>query len=282
MSLLCIVAAAWIDAHAHLEPGDLAAAAAAAAASDAAQIVLLTPPDTFDDPARIDEDAFIRAIRPFAGKLVIAAGGSTLNAMIQKDASAAEFRARAEQLLQLGAAGFGELTVEHFAGGTPYQSAPPDHPLLFLLAEIAGRTGAPIVLHMEALRENIGRFEKLLDHDPRAQIVWAHAGADNTGYRTPDLCRRLLKSHRNLSMEIKVDPRKPGLTPLLDAGRIRPDWLRLFEEFPDRFVIGSDQHHPGNPERWKAAVTLVEQLPAGVREQIGRANALRLYRRGSK
>ncbi|HUJ29012.1 MAG TPA: amidohydrolase family protein [Myxococcales bacterium] len=269
-----------IDAHAHLEPADLAAGVRAAQAQkDAARIFLLTPPDTFDHPGRLDEEALLAAVGP-PGKLAVIAGGSTLNAMIQEDSrDAAAFRARAEQLLKAGAIGFGEITVEHFAGGTPYQSAPPDHPLMLLLAGIAGGSGAPIVLHMEALRGNLAAFERLLDHDKRARIVWAHAGADGTGLRTPDLCRRLLKAHANLFMELKIDPRNPGLNPLLDGERLRPAWLELFQQFPDRFIIGSDQHYAGDGRRWQAMLGMLAQLPAELQRKIGGENALRLYSR---
>ena len=51
----------------------------------------------------------------------------------------------------MGAAGFGEMAAEHFSGGTPYQFAPPDHPLFLLLADIAARHDVPIDQHMNAV-----------------------------------------------------------------------------------------------------------------------------------
>src|SRR5207248_7902490 len=107
-----------------------------------------------------------------------------------------KFRQRAEEMLRQGATGFGEMTAEHFDGATPYQYAPPDHPLFLLLADVAAQHSVPISLHMEAvvrnmplpsglksppnppqLHENITAFERLLNHNRRAIIVWAHAGA---------------------------------------------------------------------------------------------------------
>ena len=233
--------------------------------------------------------------------------------MIQQAASSGDagpgvqrkFKERAEELLRFGAVGFGELAAEHFQGATPYQSVPPDHPLFLLLADIAAAHDAPIVLHMEAaprdiplpaplksppnpphLRANIDAFERLLAHNPQAKIIWAHAGWDNTGYRTPELCRRLLAAHPNLYMDVKIDPVKPGLnSPLADgaSGAIRPEWLKLFRDFPERFVVGTDQHYPEplpGPQRWQAIVLLLNQLPEGVRQKIARENAERLYLHG--
>jgi len=212
-------ASPFVDVHAHLEPADPAhsvrAALRAMTIENAAKIVFMPPPFTADDPARYDAEIILAAAKG-QDKLAVLGGGGTLNAMIQESARTGDagpevrrkFKERAEELLRLGAVGFGELTAEHFQGATPYQSAPPDHPLFLLLADIAAEHGVPIDLHMEALpqtiplpapmksppnppqlRANIATFERLLDHNPRARIIWAHAGRDNTGYRTPGLCR---------------------------------------------------------------------------------------------
>ena len=209
-----------------------------------------------------------------------------------------KFKARAEELLRLGVSGFGEMAAEHFVGATPYEYAPPDHPLFLLLADIAAEHGVPIDIHMEAvpkamalpspltsppnaaeLHENIAGFERLLAHNRRAKIIWAHAGTDNTGFRTPDVSRRLLRTHPNLYMEIKYDPRAIGRNPVMINGVVTPEWLKVFQEFPDRFLIGSDQRYPeaGQPIRWPSVVTILNQLPPGVRKKIATDNAQRVF-----
>ena len=177
-----------------------------------------------------------------------------------------------------------------------------DHPLFLLLADIAAEHDVPISLHMEAvpsdmplpselksppnpprLHANIAAFERLLAHNPRAKIVWAHLGWDNTGQRTVDLCRRLLQAHPNLYMELKVDPVSTGKnTPLSNGatGALKPEWLRLFQDFSDRFVMGTDQHYPltgAGPERWQADVLLLNQISADARRKIAAENAVRIY-----
>jgi predicted TIM-barrel fold metal-dependent hydrolase len=133
------------------------------------------------------------------------------------------------------------------------------------------------------LHANIAAFERLLAHNPRAKIVWAHQGWDNTGYRTPELSRRLLQAHPNLYLELKIDPLGPGLNSPLSGGAtgvLKPEWRRLFEAFPDRFVIGSDQHFPmpdNGPQRWQAIVTLFNQLSPDLRRSIGTENATRIF-----
>jgi predicted TIM-barrel fold metal-dependent hydrolase len=277
---------------------------------NAAKIVFMPPPFTADDPARYDAEIFLPALKGHADILAMLGGGGSLNTVIQQSARSGDadpevrrkFKERAEELLRLGVVGFGELTAEHFQGATPYQSAPPDHPLFLLLADIAAEHGVPIVLHMEAvpqaiplppplksppnppeLRANIEAFERLLAHNPRARIIWAHAGWDNTGYRTPEFCSRLLRKHPNLYMDVKIDPAKPGKnSPLVNgaSGAIKPEWLKLFQDFPGRFVVGTDQHYPEplpGPQRWEPIVLLLNQLPEGVGQKIAMENAARLY-----
>jgi predicted TIM-barrel fold metal-dependent hydrolase len=304
----------FIDVHVHMTRGDAERSVQAALQEmgneNAAKIVFLPSPFTAEDADKFDAEYFLAAVKKHPDKLAFLGGGGSLNIMIQQAVRNADagpellkkFRERAEELLREGAIGFGEISAEHLpSGASPsYQSAPPDHPLLLLLSDIAAQHNVPINLHMEAVPQsmplpaglksppappqlpgNIAAFERLLAHNPRAKIVWAHAGtADNTGYRTPDLCRRLLEAHRNLYMEIKIDPLNMGKNPPMVDGKIKTDWLKLFEDFPDRFLFGSDQFYPEpppGPQRWEAMVLLFNQLPADVRRKIGTENALRIY-----
>ncbi len=307
----------FIEVHTHLEPKDAAgsmqAALQAMEAENAAKMIFLPSPFTPEDPTRFDDELLMAAQKNHRDKFAFLGGGGTLNVMLQEAVHSNQagpevqkkFKERAEQIVRQGASGFGEMTAEHFAT-TPnsyYEYAPADHPLLLLLADISAEHGGlPIDLHMEAVpkrmplpgglktppnppqvHENIAEFERLLAHNPRARILWAHEGWDNTGYRTVELSRRLLLAHPNLYMEIKVDPLEIGKnSPLTNggSGALRPEWLKLFQDFPDRFVIGTDQHYPQppqGPQRWESVVLLFNQLPADLRQKIGLDNPTRLY-----
>jgi predicted TIM-barrel fold metal-dependent hydrolase len=303
----------YIDVHAHLDEtnvdGSMDSAIRAIPEEDLAKLVFMPSPFTLADASRFDVERLLPGARKFAGRIYLLGGGGTLNPMIMEAARTGDagaeiqkkFKERAEAVLAAGAVGFGEMAAEHFPSSTPYEYAPPDHPLFLLLADIAAQHDVPISIHMEAvlrdmdlpaplksppnpprLHANIAAFERLLSHNPRAKIVWAHLGWDNTGYRTPELMRKLLDAHPNLYMEIKVDPVDTGKSaPMANgaSGTIKPDWLKLLGDFPDRFVIGTDQHYPesSGPQRWQAAVLLFNQLPAEVRRKIGTENAIRIY-----
>jgi predicted TIM-barrel fold metal-dependent hydrolase len=308
----------YVDTHAHFDAkilsdpnGEIDAALREMGDENAAKLVFLPGPFLPVDPNRFDHDAFMAAVKKHADKLAFQGGGGSLNPMIQESVRSADagppvqrrFKERAEQIVRDGAVAFGELSSEHisFLPGQAYETAPPDHPLLLLLADIAAEHGVPIDLHLDVapqamplpldlksppnpsnIHENLAAFERLLNHNPRAKIVWAHAGSDNLGNRTPDLCRRLLQAHPNLYMEIKIDPLDLGKNPPLANGKIKPEWLKLFEDFPGRFVIGTDQHYNSGrpmtgPQRWKMAVLLLNQLPGDLRRKIGAENAQHIF-----
>jgi len=304
----------YIDLHTHLDPPDTDGAVQAVLQAmhqeNLAQAVFMPSPFVEDSPGRFDAELLAPLARKYPDRIAFLAGGGTLNPMIQAAARSGitrptvqrEFKERAEEILRLGAKGFGEMTAEHFPTSTPYESVPPDHPLFLLLADVAAEHDVPISLHMEAVPEdmplpsdlksppnpprlhaNIPAFERLLAHNPRAKIVWAHLGWDNTGQRTVQLCRRLLQAHPNLYMELKVDPVNLGKnSPLAKGGTgaIRPDWLRLIQDFSDRFVMGTDQHYPmpaSGPQRWQADVLLLNQISGDARRKIAAENAVRIY-----
>jgi predicted TIM-barrel fold metal-dependent hydrolase len=221
-----------------------------------------------------------------------------------------EFDATASELVKKGIVGFGEMTAEHFSmrSDHPYVSAPPDHPLFLRLADLAAKYDIPIDLHMEAIPEesqlpsrlqsppnpqilkpNIGSFKRLLDHNKDARIIWVHFGWDSTGKRTVDLTRKLLLQHSNLYLSIRVAGGMQARNvvrstfPLDSEGRIKKEWLALFQEFSDRFLIGSDEiilkgnRHP-SAGSIKSTVGLLQQLPEELQRKIGYENAYRLYK----
>jgi predicted TIM-barrel fold metal-dependent hydrolase len=303
----------YVDVHTHLDEtnveGSMQSAIRDMPQENLSEIVFMPSPFTLADANRFDVERLLPGAKKYPGKIYLLGGGGTLNPMIIEAARSGnagpevekKFKERAEAILAAGAVGFGEMAAEHFPSSTPYEFAPPDHPLFLLLADIAAQHGVPICIHMEAvpqdmdlpaplksppnptrLHANIAAFERLLAHNPRAKIVWAHLGWDTTGYRTPELTRRLLEAHPNLFMEIKLDPLDTEKnSPLSNgaSGTIKPEWLKLFTNFQDRFVVGSDQHYPqsSGPQRWQAAVRLFNQIPAAVRQKIGTENAIRIY-----
>lgn len=264
----------------------------------------------------------------FSKRLGLMAGGAQLQAYLNKPPKTItkndrrNFKKLAEKLLDEGAVGFGEMISYHLclSPGHSFQEVPADHPLFLYLADIAAKHNVPIDIHIEAvekkepmperlkrasqgknpkyLEPTIPSLEKLLEHNRQARIVWQHIGWDNTGYMTIKLLRRMLKTHPNLYMALRVevrdfqagDRKSPMPNRIVDSkGEIKKEWLKFFNEFPNRFVIGSDNFffsdwEKANPvaksfdETWSMA----KKLPSKLRKKICHDNPIRIYSLGKR
>lgn len=280
-------------------------------------MIIMPPPQSPGQRLSHDINTLIPAVRRFPDRFALMGGGGVLNVMIHDDRNREEvspetkrrFEEEALNILAKGAVGFGEFSIEHFSFSHdhPYESVPGDHPLFLLLADIAARHGVPVDIHMEAipkdmplperkiltrswnnpkmLRGNIASFERLLAHNRDAKIIWAHVGWCNTGYRTPELCRELLARNPNLYMSFKLSPESvPETRPISGETRdIKPEWLGLIRDFPDRFVLGTDQFYgpPGagriGHQKTGATKRLMCLLPPDLAQRIGVENPRAIF-----
>ncbi len=116
--------------------------------------------------------------------------------------------------------------------------------------------------------------------------MWSHLGWDNTGKRTASLARELLERQTNLYMNIRLSPDSglPANNPTSYNGAIKPEWLSLFVDFPDRFFIGIDHHYsfPINSQEIMdtSAITreFLNLLPSYPKNAIGFLNAIRIFK----
>ena len=260
------------------------------------------------------------AVTQYPDRISRGGGGGTLNPMIQAtsaqgvdDSVRDNFRKAAAAVLASQPVVLGEVTAHHVsmkAMGPQhgYESVPADHPLLLMLADIAAQADVPVDFHFDlvpddmdrpdlpifndktpiSLKGNLAGFERLLAHNPRAIIIWAHAGTDPLRTRHIEIQRRLLRQYPNLMMSLRLAA-KGNLSPViaLDAETtFKPSWVELFKEFPDRFVLGTDYFHgPVNaPSRGPEESALanyqaaLKKLPRDVGEAVAYKNAVRLFK----
>jgi predicted TIM-barrel fold metal-dependent hydrolase len=139
------------------------------------------------------------------------------------------------------------------------------------------------------LHANVPGLERLLAHNRDARIVLQHVGRDNIGHLNIELLRRLLSEHSNLYLAVQVStsPTLAGQDPLMpnriigEDFQIKPEWLKFFHDFPDRFVVGTDEFSsPVESEKGPFAATwriFESQLPPVLRAKICGENAARIY-----
>lgn len=294
-----------------------AAAVKAIELMDAAGIdrALVLPPPISGDPAQrgtYDYRAIESVIAQRSDRLSLIAGGGLLNPIINLTAADAvdettldELRADADAVIAAGAVAFGEMAALHlsFNSNHPFEQIDPDHPLLLELADISADSNLPIDLHMEAvvdplplpdrfsnppnptvLDDNIAAFERLLDHNPDAKIVWAHIGWDNTGDMTPELVGELMSRHPNLYASLRVEDSSNSRDSLVDPdGAIDPEWLDVLEEHPDRFVVGADEFigvpskTVARPQSLTASWGPLDELPGDLAVTVACENPRAIY-----
>ncbi|HSO07060.1 MAG TPA: amidohydrolase family protein [Pelomicrobium sp.] len=113
--------------------------------------------------------------------------------------------------------------------------------------------------------------EILFAKNPRARVLWAHAGMNSE----PDAVSRMLDRFPNLWVELSI---RGDVAP---AGALDPQWRALFVRHPDRFLYGTDTYVTS---RWhelpgiaEAARRWLGQLPPEVARRIAYQNGERLF-----
>jgi predicted TIM-barrel fold metal-dependent hydrolase len=109
-------------------------------------------------------------------------------------------------------------------------------------------------------------------HNPRVRIIWAH-----TGFGLPaERVSQMLFKYQNLWGELSY---RSGIVD--GAGKLTPEWRRLFDRHSDRFLVGSDTWIA---ERWTTYGDIMagyrawlSQLPPEIAAQIAHGNARTLF-----
>lgn len=319
----------WIDTHVHVPgghgkvedvPGAVRDAADVMEGSHICRIILMPTPQVAGRNRLKPLEDFLSLARGYPDRFVVMGGGGSLNPMIHDespggsvgDALKGRFVERADAIIELGAIGFGEVAVLHLAAydGQSFENAAGDHPLFLVLADVTARHDVVVDVHFDLvledmdtpawlpqpanpprLKRNVEGFERFLRRNRKARIVWAHLGSDFVGFRTPAQARRMLHDHPNLYMSLRLGPgRVPSNHPMGQDG-IKDDWMQLFREFPDRFVIGTDQiftpgaggaltaQHAKQRRVVRDRTNLfLSYLPPDLARKIAHENAIRIYK----
>lgn len=141
-------------------------------------------------------------------------------------------------------------------------------PVVRALVDLAVREG--IFLHVHADDRAIG---ELIAMEPRARVLWAHAGMSATA----ETVRALVERHPTLWVELAL---RADIAP---GGRLDAEWRDLLVDHSGRFMVGTDTWVP---ERWSQVVdghhwtrAWLAQLPPEVADRIASGNAEELFGR---
>jgi len=208
------------------------------------------------------------------------------------------FLRRTEEKLKTGEFfGLGEFILRHHSysnfgnqGGGEVE-IPVDSELMHRIARLAARYHVPVLFHAEAEPPVVAQVRRLLDAHPDTRFIWAH----NCGRNSTDGIRTFLVRHPQLVCDLAAmaapgksgyghywPRRTPWIHPIENGqGQLDPGMAKLFEEFADRFMIGTDAAHTPALRFHGLRVArfrqLLSQLTAKTARRIAHENAERIF-----
>jgi predicted TIM-barrel fold metal-dependent hydrolase len=152
----------------------------------------------------------------------------------------------------------GEFEARHYPSDTNNRDVhmPVDSEAMRVVFELSSETGIPFLLHHEAEDELLPELERMLVKYPKVKLIWCHIGRNRNPvtwkkFRKADAAREFLSKYPNLYFDFLASP--PGSkyhgTGYIEGVMYKlslwtvsldPEWKKVIEEFPDRFVLGSD------------------------------------------
>lgn len=113
--------------------------------------------------------------------------------------------------------------------------------------------------------------EFLFATNPEVKILWAHAGM----VESPETIGKMLNKYDRLWAELSL-----RYFDIVTGDDINPEWQKLFQNFPDRFIVGTDTWESS---RWndvdvlaRMAQAWLAKLPPDIAQRIAYKNAERL------
>lgn len=168
---------------------------------------------------------------------------------------------------------------------------PTDSVLFIELYKLSVKHGVPIPMHMQWHPSSVEQLGNLLLSDSRGVVVLSHCGKDT---EASDI-RRFFEKYSNVFCDLGFrSPPQATAESLKDPARtifwgkgmfreagIKPEWAKLIEDYPDRFMVAIDDVHS-----WGMYEDVVEAIRNGVlanlsgetAEKVAYKNALRIFR----
>lgn len=187
--------------------------------------------------------------------------------------------------------GIGEVFTRHddLTMMTPNEPPRANSEAMYRVYRFAQKYDLPVMVHtnITSKRERnplyLEELNQALQAFPKVKFIWAHAGTSKTLERyqgemdfvLPAL-RALLQDHDNLYVDLSWSVLRPYM--LDNKGRPVAAWLEVIEEYPTRFMIGSDvlgsfDNVGKNLQEFDA---FLQALPDSTARKVARENFLSL------
>ena len=264
-------------------------------------VLMPTPNSGLGDKAESSGEN-ISIAKHSSGKILAFCGGDTLSTWMDSVQESGyletSLRGRIDRLSQDLATGtctgIGEFGLFHFnksGDQNIIHLRPTFTPVLETIA-LAERSGKWIQVHAEPtepdgtshIADVLGALALWYERAPQLKMILSHTEMTN-----PDNVRRILTAYPTLMMSIKLAPRNENWTHLEPVTNRRAefyeDWAKLFDDMPDRFIVGSDtKFASGKHDSGEKYARTIEQyrgalgsLSPAAAEAIANGNARRMF-----
>jgi len=144
--------------------------------------------------------------------------------------------------------GIGEIFTRHddLTGLTYGETARANNIALDPVYKLAAENDLPVQMHNNIgnkwLKEPVymHEMESAIRRHPKTRFIWAHVGISRD-LNIPSIIRdadRLLKTYDNLWFDLSWVVFEDNVAP---GGKLDRDWVSLVEDYPERFMIGTDK-----------------------------------------
>jgi len=185
--------------------------------------------------------------------------------------------------------GIGEIFTRHDDLTALTQSETPraNSEALVRIYHLAAEYDLPVMIHSNITSKRepdplyLPEFEEALRDHPQVRFIWAHAGTSKEIHRHQnrldflfDELERILGLYPNLYIDLSWTVLEPYL--LDESGQPESRWVNLVENYPDRFMIGSDVvgSFRSLGEHMKGFDVFLDALPDAIAHKVARDNFL--------
>ena len=149
---------------------------------------------------------------------------------------------------------------------------------------LAAGSGIPMLVHAQ-LQHDDDTFEelhRLAASNPKGTLVLGHCGKDTTAARMREFLGKTPNAYCNLAYRSPPQETSRDRNRTIWSGDgIQEDWRRLFEDMPDRFMVGIDDVHDW--DQFDAVIAtlrkdLLANLTKATAEKLAHRNARKIYR----
>ncbi len=174
---------------------------------------------------------------------------------------------------------FGEIHIKNVKSGVNSRvqvNTSFEAPAVQKMYELANRHNAFVQIHSEGT-QNFDEIKKIARDFPKATTIFSHC----IPFTSPSDIRQLFKDHSNLICDLSAGGPAHRNMRIFTSSGPRLAWLELIEEFPDRFMLGTDPCCGLAPKYDELVlelhVSLLPHLKVETLRKVAFQNAVRLF-----